>query len=211
MNAKRRIAELRRQIERADDLYYNRGEPELTDAEYDGLFRELGALEAEHPELLAPESPTQRIGAPLAKGSRFESASHLAPMLSIESLTEAEQVVEFEARIRRHLDLDEDEVIHYASLGNVFLGTMLPNYLNMHGVRTVLLSGFHLDWCIEQAARTCRDMGYMPIVIGDACGCGREQDEATTLERLDMFFAPVISADTAVDLIHQAMERRQKT
>ena len=104
----------------------------------------------------------------------------------------------------------EDEVIHYTSLGNVFLGTMLSSYLNMRGVRTVLLSGFHLDWCIEQAARTCRDMGYMPIVIGDACGCGREQDEAPTLERLDMFFAPVISADTAVEYIRQARERRGK-
>ncbi|MYK59722.1 MAG: cysteine hydrolase [Rhodospirillaceae bacterium] len=103
----------------------------------------------------------------------------------------------------------EDEIIHYTSLGNVFLGTMLSSYLNMRGVRTVLLSGFHLDWCIEQAARSCRDMGYMPIVIGDACGCGREQDEAPTLERLDMFFAPVISTDTAVDLIRQATERRR--
>ena len=119
---------------------------------------------------------------------------------------DSDTVAEIEALMR-----PEDEVIHYTSLGNVFLGTMLPNYLNMHGVRTVLLSGFHLDWCIEQAARTCRDMGYMPIVIGDACGCGREQDEAVTLERLDRFFAPVVSADTAVDLIHRAMERGKPT
>ena len=103
----------------------------------------------------------------------------------------------------------EDEIIHYTSLGNVFLGTMLSSYLNMRGVRTVLLSGFHLDWCIEQAARSCRDMGYMPIVIGDACGCGREQDEAPTLERLDMFFAPVISTDTAIEFIRQGKERRR--
>ncbi|SFO38903.1 Nicotinamidase-related amidase [Roseovarius lutimaris] len=103
----------------------------------------------------------------------------------------------------------EDEIIHYKSLGNVFLGTMLPSYLNMRGIRTVLLSGFHLDWCIEQAARTCRDMGYMPIVIGDACGCGREIDEAETLHRLDRFFAPVISADHAAALIQAAALRKQ--
>ncbi|MBX9788969.1 MAG: cysteine hydrolase [Pirellulales bacterium] len=102
----------------------------------------------------------------------------------------------------------EDEMIYYTSLGNVFLGTMLPNYLNMWGVRTVILSGFHLDWCIEQAARTCRDMGYMPIVIGDACGCGREQDEAPTLERLNTFFAPVISTDRAIDLLQSARPPR---
>lgn len=102
----------------------------------------------------------------------------------------------------------EDEVIYYTSLGNVFLGTMLPNYLNMLGIRTVILSGFHLDWCIEQAARSCRDMGYMPIVVGDACGCGREQDEALTLERLNMFFAPVISTDRAVELLQKASGKR---
>lgn len=95
----------------------------------------------------------------------------------------------------------EDQVIHYTSLGNVFLGTMLPSYLNAWGVRTVILSGFHLDWCIEQAARTCRDLGYMPIVVGDACGCGRQDDDRPTLERINTFFAPVLTADTVVSLL----------
>lgn len=98
--------------------------------------------------------------------------------------------------------------IYYTSLGNVFLGTMLPAFLNMWGIRTVMLSGYHLDWCIEQAARTCRDMGYMPIVIGDACGCGVEADEAPTLERLERFFAPVVSADQAIALLGEAAARR---
>jgi len=98
--------------------------------------------------------------------------------------------------------------IYYTSLGNVFLGTMLPAYLNMWGIRTVILSGYHLDWCIEQATRTCRDMGYMPIVIGDACGCGAEADEAPTLERLERFFAPVISTDQAIALLGEAAARR---
>lgn len=88
----------------------------------------------------------------------------------------------------------DDMTIHYTSLGNVFLGTMLPSYLNAWGVRTILLSGFHLDWCIEQAARSCRDMGYMPIVVGDACGCGRQEDDLPTLERINTFFAPVLSS-----------------
>jgi len=109
----------------------------------------------------------------------------------------------------RALMRPEDPVIYYASLGNVFLGTMLPAYLNMWGIRTVLLSGFHLDWCIEQAARTCRDMGYMPIVTGDACGCGNEAHEAPTLERLERFFAPVVSTDRAIDLIRQGVALRK--
>ena len=103
-----RIEELRRQIRRADDLYYNQAAPELTDAEYDALFVELRRLEADHPDLVTADSPTQRVGAPLPKGSRFETAQHLAPMLSIESLQEAEQVTEFDARARRHLGLDDD-------------------------------------------------------------------------------------------------------
>jgi nicotinamidase-related amidase len=116
---------------------------------------------------------------------------------------DSDTVAEIKALMR-----PEDKVIHYTSLGNVFLGTMLPSYLNMWGIRTIVLSGFHLDWCIEQAARTCRDMGYMPIVVGDACGCGREADEAPTLERINMFFAPVISTERALSLLGEAGKRQ---
>jgi nicotinamidase-related amidase len=116
---------------------------------------------------------------------------------------DSDTVAEIKALMR-----PEDKIIHYTSLGNVFLGTMLPNYLNMWGIRTIVLSGFHLDWCIEQAARTCRDMGYMPIVVGDACGCGREADEAPTLERINTFFAPVISTDEATSLLQHAARKR---
>lgn len=104
----------------------------------------------------------------------------------------------------------EDETIFYTSLGNIFLGTMLANNLTMLGIRTVLLSGYHLDWCIEQAARSCRDMGFMPIVVGDACGCGREEDDLPTLERLNMFFAPVVSTDTAIELVKEGARRRKQ-
>jgi nicotinamidase-related amidase len=101
-----------------------------------------------------------------------------------------------------------DETVYYRSLGNVFLGTMLPAYLNMWGVRTVVLSGFHLDWCIEQAARTCRDLGYVPIVVGDASGCGVEADDRPTLERINRFFAPVLSTAHVVELLGCASGKR---
>ena len=100
----------------------------------------------------------------------------------------------------------QDLVIHYSSHGNVFLGTMLPGFLNAWGVRTVLISGFHLDWCIEQAARTCRDLGYNPIVIGDACGCGQWEDDIPTLRRINTFFAPVISSARVVSLLAPSCE-----
>ncbi|MGE0714277.1 MAG: cysteine hydrolase family protein [Alphaproteobacteria bacterium] len=102
----------------------------------------------------------------------------------------------------------EDATIFYSSLGNVFLGTMLTQHLAAWGVRTILLAGYHLDWCIEQAARTARDMGFNPIVVGDATACGRESDEAPTLERIDTFFAPVVSTEQAVALLAEGAARR---
>ena len=111
---RKRIERLRAQIRRADKLYYNLGQPELTDAEYDVLFEELRQLEEAHPELRTQDSPTVRVGAPLAKGSSFEKVAHLAPMLSIESLQTEEDVREFEERARRQLSLGEDDQLRWA-------------------------------------------------------------------------------------------------
>ena len=86
MNPKRaaaRVATLRRQIRRHDRLYYVEDRPEISDAEYDRLFRELRELEEAHPDLLTPDSPTQRVaGQPL---DRFPTVEHAAPMLSLDS------------------------------------------------------------------------------------------------------------------------------
>lgn len=107
MDPRQRTEELRSLIRHADELYYNHAAPDLTDAQYDRLFAELRKLEREHPELVTPDSPTQRVGAPLPKGTRFDTESHLVPMLSIESLTSEEQVREFAARTARHIDVEE--------------------------------------------------------------------------------------------------------
>ena len=81
-----RHAELCAEILRHDRLYYNEGRSEISDAEYDALMIELKALEAAHPELVTPASPTQRVGAPLPEGDSFEKVRHAVPMLSIESI-----------------------------------------------------------------------------------------------------------------------------
>ena len=65
------LEELRQRIRAADDQYYNEGESELTDAQYDELFVQLRKLEAAHPELVTEESPTQSVGAPLPRGGAF--------------------------------------------------------------------------------------------------------------------------------------------
>jgi DNA ligase (NAD+) len=76
-----RIRTLRAEIERHNRQYYVLDAPLISDAEYDQLFRELQALEAEHPQLLSADSPTQRVGA--APLSEFATVAHATPMLSL--------------------------------------------------------------------------------------------------------------------------------
>lgn len=94
-----RAAELREQIEQANHDYYVLDAPTLSDAEYDRLFRELRALETAHPELRAPDSPTQRVGAEPA--SRLAKTTHLAPMLSLDNAFEPHEMVAWETRNAR--------------------------------------------------------------------------------------------------------------
>ena len=99
--ARERAAELRAEIERHNRLYYEADAPEITDAEYDALLRELEALEAEHPTLATPDSPTRRVGgAPVAA---FPSVAHTVPMLSLENAMGVDELEEWRARVERGL------------------------------------------------------------------------------------------------------------
>jgi DNA ligase (NAD+) len=109
-----RVARLRASIRRHDRLYHLEGRPEISDAEYDRLFRELQELERVHPELVSPDSPTQRVGAPLPEGKGFARVEHAVPMLSIDSLFSGEEVRDFEERIRRFLKLDASEALDWS-------------------------------------------------------------------------------------------------
>ncbi|MBS0500519.1 MAG: NAD-dependent DNA ligase LigA [Burkholderiaceae bacterium] len=104
----RRAAELRAALNRAAHQYYTLDAPELPDAEYDRLFRELQALEAAHPALRTPDSPTQRVGGSVLDG--FAPVRHAVPMLSIrtETDTSAAGAQAFDARVRRELKLADD-------------------------------------------------------------------------------------------------------
>ena len=99
MKGAARAAELRRIIERANHAYYVLDKPEMSDAEYDRLFRELQDLEAQHPELRTPDSPTHRIGAEPAEG--FQKHRHLVPMLSLANAFNEAELVEWEERNAR--------------------------------------------------------------------------------------------------------------
>jgi len=102
MTPAQQIEQLRREIRRHEELYYVRDAPEITDAEFDVLMRALAAIEARHPELVTPDSPTQRVGGRPAEG--FPAVTHAQPMLSLDNaFTEAELRL-FDERVRRMLD-----------------------------------------------------------------------------------------------------------
>jgi DNA ligase (NAD+) len=106
--ARRRIAALRTSIRRHDHLYYVLAEPEITDAEYDRLLRELKQLEERFPVLVTPDSPTQRVGGePL---ETFATVTHRVPMLSLGNAYSAEELEAFDERVRKGLG---DEAYEY--------------------------------------------------------------------------------------------------
>ena len=103
-DAHARILELRERIRAADHAYYVLDRPSLTDAQYDELYRELLALEAEHPQWLDPASPTQRVPGAVAEG--FASFEHPSPMLSLNNVTSAEEFLEWADSLDRFLHED---------------------------------------------------------------------------------------------------------
>ncbi|MEJ7843859.1 MAG: NAD-dependent DNA ligase LigA [Rubrobacter sp.] len=100
-----RIEVLREQVRYHNRRYHIEDAPEISDPEYDALVRELESLETEHPELVTPDSPTQRVGGELLEG--FEEVRHTVPMLSLANARKTEDLREWDARVRRLLGEDE--------------------------------------------------------------------------------------------------------
>jgi DNA ligase (NAD+) len=101
-HAQRQLDELREQVDHHLHRYHVLDEPEISDAEYDRLFDELKALEEEHPDLITPDSPTQRVGAPPSE--RFQKVQHLTPMGSLEKVTDDESLFKWADDVRKRLD-----------------------------------------------------------------------------------------------------------
>jgi DNA ligase (NAD+) len=106
-----RIEQLRDEIRRHDRLYYVEARPEISDRQYDLLIDELEGLEAEHPELVTPDSPTQRVGGEPVEG--FETVQHAQPMLSIDNTYSREDLAKFDQRVRRVLAEAGEGMFHY--------------------------------------------------------------------------------------------------
>ena len=107
--AANRLVRLAKEIAKHNKLYHDRDAPEISDAEFDALVRENAELEARFPHLVRPDSPSKGVGA--APSSSLAKVPHARPMLSLENAFSEEEVVEFVGRVRRFLNLPDDEPV----------------------------------------------------------------------------------------------------
>jgi len=105
-NAKKRIEELRGEINHHNHLYYVLDNPQISDSEYDKLFGELEAIEKQFPDLRTPDSPTQRVGAPPLE--EFQKVTHKVPMLSLSNAFSTEEARDFDTRIKKFLETSDN-------------------------------------------------------------------------------------------------------
>src|SRR5450756_604315 len=99
------VEDLRNTLRRHEHLYYALDQPEVSDAEYDALMNRLRDLEAQHPELVTPDSPTQRVGGKPREG--FVKVSHTAAMLSLDNALDEGELRDFDRRVRGSLGAED--------------------------------------------------------------------------------------------------------
>ena len=104
-----RVQQLRRELDHHNYRYYVLDDPEISDEAYDLRIRELRALEAQHPELVTPDSPTQRVGAPPAEG--FAEVTHGAPMFSLANAFDEEELQAWYDRAKRLLEGEDFSMV----------------------------------------------------------------------------------------------------
>jgi DNA ligase (NAD+) len=118
-----RIQQLRQLIRHHEERYYVDSTPEITDAEFDALMRELQSLERDHPDLVTVDSPTQRVGGRTAEA--FASVRHAEPMLSLDNAYNIDELTAFDERLRRGLDNVDGPIAYVAELKIDGLGIAL--------------------------------------------------------------------------------------
>jgi nicotinamidase-related amidase len=99
--------------------------------------------------------------------------------------------------------LEPDDLTLVYPAWSIFVGTSVLRWLSQWQARTLILSGYHTDWCVEMAARSARDHGLVPIVVGDACGTTHPLHEQT-LNQINDCYAPVVTTDFLIDAIRRS-------
>jgi DNA ligase (NAD+) len=113
-STEQRLRELREQVRRHEERYYVHNDPEISDEEFDRLLHELEALERDHPDLVTPDSPTQRVAGRPAAG--FASVEHIAPMLSLDNSYNEDELRAFDERVRKGAALGDRQIDYVAEL-----------------------------------------------------------------------------------------------
>ncbi len=162
---KERAAEVRRLLEHHNRLYYVLDDPEVGDDEYDALLDELRTIEAEHPELRTPDSPTPRVGAPPL--DRFELVEHAEPMLSLANARNEEELRAWETRIRNHLKRLDISAAEFSYTTEPKIDGLAISLTYEDGVLT--RGATRGDGRIgEDVTRNLRTIGAIPLRIDEA-------------------------------------------
>lgn len=156
---RKRVAELRDLLERANTAYYRDADPIMPDAEFDRLLEELAALEAEHPDLDDPNSPTRRVGGAPIKG--FRQVEHAVPMLSIANTYDESEVAAWHARVTAALDTGELAFVCDPKIDGVAVSL---RYENRRLVHAVTRGDGRVGDDVSHAVRTIRSI---PLTLGN--------------------------------------------
>ena len=148
-----KIVELRDEVRRHEELYYVNDNPEISDSEYDALLAQLQQLESEHPELITPDSPTQRVGGRPAEG--FPEVVHRRPMLSLENTYNIDELVAFDQRCQR---LSEGRPVEYVAELKIDGVSISLHYENEILARGVTRGDGRIGEEVTQNARTIRSV-----------------------------------------------------
>ncbi|MBV9081370.1 MAG: NAD-dependent DNA ligase LigA [Acidobacteriaceae bacterium] len=148
-----RVQELRKQLQHHEYLYYVLDQPEISDAEYDALMRELMQLEREHPELRTPDSPTQRVGGQPREG--FVKLPHSSPMLSLDNALNEAELRDFDARVRGLLNSDDYEYVAELKLDGLSMAAL---YHNAQFQRALTRGDGRIGEDVTENARTIRSL-----------------------------------------------------
>jgi DNA ligase (NAD+) len=161
----RRAAELRKQLQRHNHRYYVLDDPEVGDDVYDALLDELRALEAEHPELVRPDSPTQRVGAEPV--SRLEKVKHLAPLYSLGNARSEEELRAWITRMRGHLAREGIEDPSFEFVAEPKIDGLAISLVYRDGVleRGATRGNGEIG---EDVTHNLRTIGAIPLQIEDA-------------------------------------------
>ncbi len=186
--AARRAEELKSQIDHHNYRYYILDEPEISDAEYDRLMRELESIEADFPELVTPDSPTQRVGAPPAEG--FAPVRHTTRMLSLTNAFDQEELGAFLARVEKELDGEQVELVCELKIDGTAVAVTYENGVLVRGatrgdgevgeditpnLRTIRSIPLKLQTDSPPALLEVRGEAYLPIAEFERINREREQ------------------------------------